>query len=221
MTVADTWLPLLIGLAFSCGLMAALWQVQRKTGNAGIVDVAWSGIVGTLGVFYAAWPAGIGWLRATVAAMIGIWSLRLTIYLFRRVVGHPEEGRYVKLRETWGEGADRRFFRFYQAQAAAAWCFALPVLVICRSADAPATGLVALALGMWTIGVLGVSLSDRQLERFKADSETAAKLVGRDFGGIRGTPTTFLSGSIGAPTFHCRWGRLTGGCRRWWQRCCW
>ena len=110
MSFANTLLPLAIGLAFSCALMTVLWQVQRKTGNAGIVDVAWAAMVGLLGVIYAVWPTGIGWLRGLAATMYAVWSLRLTWYLFRRVVGHPEEGRYRKLREDYGKDADRRFF---------------------------------------------------------------------------------------------------------------
>ncbi len=171
----DTLLPLMIGLATSCTVMVVLWQVQRSTGNAGIVDVAWSALVGAIGALYAIWPAGIGWLRALVGVMIGVWSLRLTIYLFRRVVGHPEEGRYVKLRETWGAEADWGFFRFYQFQAIAAWLFALPMLVIARGSQAPATWLVALAVALWAIGILGVTLSDRQLERFKSNPDNRGK----------------------------------------------
>lgn len=171
----NTLVPLAIGLCLSCGVMVALWQVQRMRGNAGIVDVAWSGLVGTIGVLYACWPAGIGWLRMLSGGMIAVWSLRLTTYLFRRVVGHPEEGRYVKLRENWGDAADRRFFGFFQFQAIAAWCFASPVLVISRSPEPPATGWVALAIVLWAMGVGGVALADRQLERFKANPDSKGK----------------------------------------------
>jgi len=173
--MSNTGIPLLIGLACTCGLMTLLWQVQRKTGNAGIVDVAWAGSVGGLGLLYAAWPTGIDWLRVIAGVMIGIWSLRLTLYLYRRVVGHSEEGRYVKLRQTWGDDADWRFFRFYQAQAIAAWCFALPVMVICRSAEAPAAWLVGLAIALWALGVVGVTVSDRQLAAFKTDPQSRGK----------------------------------------------
>ncbi|MEM8945060.1 MAG: DUF1295 domain-containing protein [Planctomycetota bacterium] len=166
-----TLLPLCVGLGIACGTMAVLWLVQRRTGNAGIVDVAWSGLVGVLGALYAVWAPGPVWLRVVVGLMIAVWSLRLTIYLFRRVVGHPEEGRYVSLREAWGEAADRKFFRFFQAQALAAWCFALPVIVVTRSSTPPATWLVVAAITLWAIGISGVSLSDRQLAAFKSNPD--------------------------------------------------
>lgn len=174
MTV-DVILPLCIGLVFSAAAMTALWRVQRRTGNAGIVDVAWAGLVGGLGVFFAAWPAGIAWLRGLAAVMIAIWSLRLTAYLYRRVVGHPEEGRYADLRRRWGPDASRKFFQFFLFQAVAACVFATPILAIARSSAPPPWWCVALAVVVWGVGIVGVSLADWQLARFKLRPEAKGR----------------------------------------------
>lgn len=174
--LVETGLPLLAALVVSSTVMAALWFVQRRTGNAGIVDVAWAALVGFQGLFFAAWPSGIPWLRALAAVMIGAWSLRLTIHLYRRVVGHPEEGRYAELRRRWGGDADRKFFTFFQMQAVAAWLFATPILAICRSPVPPATWLAGLAMVAWTIGIGGVALADWQLARFKRRPESKGKV---------------------------------------------
>ena len=155
--------------------MLLLWLVQRRTRNAATVDVAWSALVGVLGVFFAAWPGGVPLLRTLAGGMIGLWSLRLTWHLFRRVVGHPEEGRYVALRRRWGAQADRKFFWFFQMQAVAAWLFATPVLAIARSAYPPAEWIVVLALVVWGIGISGVALADRQLARFKQRAESHSR----------------------------------------------
>ena len=104
MSFENTLLPLLIGLIFASGLMTALWQVQRKTGNAGIVDIAWAATVGWLGIFYALGPTGIARLKWLVAGMIAIWSLRLTRYLFRRVVSCAGRDPIV----GWWRGAEQR-----------------------------------------------------------------------------------------------------------------
>lgn len=155
--------------------MAALWLVQRRTGNAGIVDVAWAALVGSLGAFFAAWQQGIPWLRALAAAMIIGWSLRLTIHLFRRVVGHPEEGRYATLRQRWGDEAPGKFFRFFQLQAVAAWIFAIPILAVVSSHTPPAAGCVVGAVIIWGIGVGGAALADLQLARCKRQPESAKR----------------------------------------------
>jgi len=168
-------LPLTIGLALSSAVMTVLWFVQRRHGNAGIVDVAWAALVGTLGVFFAAWPTGIPWLRALAGAMIAAWSLRLTIYLYRRVIGHPEEGRYAELRRRWGDDTAQKFFRFFQMQAVAAWLFATPILAISRSATPPREWCVALSIVVWIVGIGGVSLADWQLALFRRRPGTTGR----------------------------------------------
>lgn len=172
MLLFDTILPLTIALLASSGVMLVLWFVQRRTGNAGIVDVAWAALVGLQAIYFAAWPAGIPWLRGLVGVMFAGWSLRLAVYLYHRVVAHPEEGRYAELRRRWGAGASRQFLIFYQQQALAAWVFATPALAIARSATPPAEWQVLLAVAVWAVGIFGVSLADWQLARFKRRAES-------------------------------------------------
>ena len=199
----DTTTQILLAVCFAVVLMTVLWFVQRRTGNAGIVDVAWAGTIGILGVFFAATSEGDPLRRALAGTMIGLWSLRLTVYLFRRVVGHPEEGRYVTLRRKWGERADARLFRFFQTQAAVAVVFALPVLVASHNA-APLSAVAGwLSLSIWCVGMLGLAVADRQLARFKADRGNRGTTCRGGCGGTRATRITSSSGFIGGPT--CRW----------------
>ena len=44
--------------------------------------------------------------------MAGFWGLRLAIYLlFSRVLGKPEEGRYIQLRREWKTHLPLRFLQ--------------------------------------------------------------------------------------------------------------
>lgn len=162
-------LQLSLAAGSACALFGLLWLVQRTTRNAGIVDLGWTFAVGALGIFFAMTSTGLPERRYLVAAMIGLWSLRLGIYLTRRVVGHPEEGRYATLREHWGDAADRNLLFFFQMQAAAALFFAaLPWLVASNSRP----GLDAWdwsGLALWLAGVGGVALADWQLEQFRGE----------------------------------------------------
>jgi steroid 5-alpha reductase family enzyme len=167
--------PLALGLAVMVITMAALWLLQRRTANAGWVDVGWSAGVGIVGALVAALGAGWPARRLLVGAMIALWSLRLATYILRRVLSEPEDGRYTRLRAEWGAAAQRRLFFFYQAQAVLAALFALPVWV--AAADArPGWGARELAaVGIWLVAVLGETLADRQLARFRADPATRGR----------------------------------------------
>ncbi len=167
---------LLAGLAIVSAMMAILWLVQRRTGNAGIVDAAWAAEIGILGIFYAATSDGYLPRRVLAAVLIGVWSARLALYiLLDRVLGRPEDGRYRTLREEWGTTAGRRLFFFFQTQALAAWFFALPVIVV---ADHPVDHWTAWDLAgllIWCISVGNTILADRQLVRFKRRPESRGK----------------------------------------------
>ncbi|MBX3434463.1 MAG: DUF1295 domain-containing protein [Pirellulales bacterium] len=210
-SVSDTLVPLAIGLCAASAGMAALWVVQRRTENAGIVDVAWSGTIGVLAVFYASWPAGEPWLRAVVAGMLGAWSLRLTAYLYRRVVGHPEEGRYRTLRANWGANADRKLFWFFQMQAVAAWAFAGNALAVARSPEPPAAWLIAIAVATWAIGIGGAAAADRQLAAFKRDPSRRSKTCRRGLWRFSRHPNYFFE------WLHwCSYVPLAGASPGWW-----
>jgi steroid 5-alpha reductase family enzyme len=162
--------PLLLGGALMAVAMAALWVLQRRTGNAGVVDVGWTAGVGIVGVIAAA--AGSGWAprRLLVGTMIALWSLRLGTYILRRVVRGPEDGRYTRLRAQWGDAFQRRAVVFFEVQALLVPLFAVPVWVVAGDPRPGWTAREAAAVLVWLAAVVGESVADRQLARFRADA---------------------------------------------------
>jgi steroid 5-alpha reductase family enzyme len=167
---------IVLGLLVISAMMTVLWFVQRRTGNAGIVDAGWAASIGVLGVFYAATSSGFLPRRVLVAVLIGFWAARLAIYLLvDRVVGRGEDGRYRTLREQWGPSAGRRLFFFFQTQALAASFFALPVLIVAYHPVAWWTPWDVAGVLIWCISVGNTVLADRQLARFKRRPESRGK----------------------------------------------
>lgn len=107
-------LPLLLtGAAMACAMMLALWVIHLLIRNAAVVDVGWTAGPGLLALYYAYAGPGYSARKYVIAAMAAIWSFRLAGYpLFARVIGHPEEGRYVQLRQDWKSRLALRFFSF-------------------------------------------------------------------------------------------------------------
>ena len=161
---------LLAGTVLVAVLMLVLWWIQTRTRNAGIVDAGWAGGIALLAVFYAALGGGY-WLRSLLlAVMVGVWGIRLTSYLlFTRVIGHPEEGRYVALRAKWKTGVNAKFFLFFEFQAILAAFLAMPFLYAARNPAPRLSVLEWASAGLWLIAMAGEALADRQLEKFKQD----------------------------------------------------
>lgn len=155
--------------------MTLMWLVQLRTKNAGIVDVAWGTGIGLVGILLALTSSGDSSRRWLLAGLVGVWSLRLSSYLFWRVVGHPEEGRYATLRSQWGSQANRKLFYFFQLQAATVILFASPVWIAAYNPRPlfQVTDLVGILI--WIVGVAGVALSDFQLAQFKKSADSHGK----------------------------------------------
>lgn len=178
--MADLTTLLLPGWLLAAGVMTVLWLVQRRTGNAGVVDVGWAGVTGGLAVLYAALAGGEPARRLLLALLGGAWGGRLAWHLLRdRILGRPEEGRYATLRGNWSPHADRAFFVFYQAQALAAVALSLPFALAATSrAPFPTTADLA-GLLLVAIGVSGEASADSQLAAFKRDPASRGRTCRR------------------------------------------
>lgn len=163
------WQLLLSGLLLACSIQATLWWVYRRTSRADWVDVGWAGSLGFLAILYGGLGSGEGHRRLLVAALGGAWGLRLAIHLARRVLGGPEDGRYIHLKAEWRGRLSLKFFLFFQFQALLAVFLSLPFLW--ASLD-PRRGLGAVAwLGvvLALLSIAGEALADLQLRQFKVD----------------------------------------------------
>lgn len=169
---------LALGLALAALLMAAVWALARRIRNNGIVDIAWAGSFMPLAALYAAVGTGDAVRQQVLLAMVFAWSLRLTVYLYRRVMGHHpvEDTRYQDLRRDWAHALDLRFFVFFQAQAAAAVAFSLPHALAMTNAAPSLSALEWVGVAVWAIGLAGEAAADSQLARFKADPANAGRI---------------------------------------------
>lgn len=187
----------LAGWLLAALAMAVLWAVQLRTLNAGVVDVAWAGLVGAIAVGVALVADGDPVRRALVAVSFGLWSLRLAGYLlFDRVLGRPEDGRYAELRRAWGARAPGRFFWFFQAQALAAVFFALPALLPSADAAPAPRALELVAVALWALAFLGEVTADAQLARFKKDPANRGKTCRAGLWSLSRHPNYFFELSI-------------------------
>lgn len=158
-----------VGAAIVAGLMLVLWLIHLPMRNASIVDVGWAASLGVLAIVYAVRATGDGPRAWLIASMVAIWAVRLAAHLLFRIVGEPEEGRYVELRRQWKTSLGVKFLAFFELQALLAVVLSVPFLVPTLNASSGLTVLELVAVAVWVVAIAGESVADRQLSRFKAD----------------------------------------------------
>ncbi len=169
---ADAMLPLW-GLCVLVPLMLAAWAWQRRTRNAGVVDLLWAGGLGGFAILYAAAASGWWPRRVLVAVLASAWAARLCAHLWTRLRSEPEDGRYAELRTRLGERFQSWILVFFLLQALLAAVLSIAYLV---PSAASAQGFAwndVLAVAVWTGALAGESIADRQLRRWRAQAENA------------------------------------------------
>lgn len=170
-----------IGILTAGGVgMFALWISERVRRNANVVDVGWAGGAGAAALFLAVTTPGDPLRRGLVGGLAAVWAFRLAIYLIvHRIVGKPEDGRYVSLRRRFGRFDGVLFLGLFLAQAILIVLFMIPIRVA-MAADRPVGDVWDfLGVGVWLTSVLGEAIADRQLAAFRADPDTRGQVCRR------------------------------------------
>lgn len=167
-----------LGLGFSCLLMVVVWLIAVRIKNAGIVDIAWALGFAPLALGYRFLSDGEPARQNLITVMVVIWSLRLGVHLWKRVMGHhPEEdGRYRKLREAVAGHENFFFFWFFQAQALLLSVLSIPFLLSNFDTRVHLGFSDLLGVVVWLIAIFGESLADGQLTKFKASAANRGKV---------------------------------------------
>jgi steroid 5-alpha reductase family enzyme len=182
-----------LGLGLMIALMTVLWAVHLRLRNAAVVDVGWAAGLGLLALLYSALGAAPLPRRLLLAAIAGLWAFRLAWDLYRDRVanGTPEEGRYVYLRNHWGENASRYFLFFFLGQGVLNIVLAAPFLITAFSTGPLAGWREWAPVGLWLLAVGGESLADTQLKAFKADPAGKGKTCRRGLWNFSRHPNYF------------------------------
>jgi steroid 5-alpha reductase family enzyme len=166
--------------AVMSAVMAGAWLAQRLTQKSGWADAFWTFGVGLAGALFALAhlpDRGPPSARAIiVAGLVALWAARLCAHIVRRTLTGPDDPRYAKLRQDWGQDAPRRMFWFLQTQALFGLLMAVTVFA---AAANPRPGLDlrdALGALVMIVAIAGEAISDQTLHRFARDPRNKGRV---------------------------------------------
>lgn len=148
-------------------MFALVWWLCVRLGNYGFLDALWSLSVAVVAPMYAIWGNGDPTRRWAFATIGAAWSLRLGLYILRRVLRHhpDEDARYRTLRQKWPTPI--RFLLFFELQAFIALLFSTPFLLASINPTPRLAPLEILGLAIAVLATAGEALADWQAQRFK------------------------------------------------------
>lgn len=164
------------------GCMVALWLLSLVTKNVSSVDIFWGA-----GFVIVAWFTALnlhqsqmltwrGWL---LTGLVTIWGTRLSLHIFARNHGQPEDFRYAAWREQYGQKWWwYSFFHVFGLQGLLLWVIAAPLTA--GQTVGGSTGLHwldALGVIVWLVGFFFEAVGDWQLAQFKKDPANRGKLM--------------------------------------------
>lgn len=108
-----------------------------------------------------------------IAGLMGIWATRLSLRIFKKNYGKPEDARYAAWREEWQKKGQvyflvRSFLQINILQALIIMLIAMPFLIAASTVTEPEVWFTLVGVGVFFFGLLYETLADYQLDQFLA-----------------------------------------------------
>lgn len=172
---------LLINFGVAMVAVLVLWMISIPLRDVSIIDMFFALIL--LSITAVSFVLGDGFeaRKQLLLLLVGLWAIRITVYLVKRNWGHGEDPRYTKLRSWVAD--DRSFIwlslrKVFLLQGVVLWFVSLPVQVGQAYAMPAELGWLAwLGTAVWAVGLFFESVADFQLARFRADESNRGKVL--------------------------------------------
>ena len=162
-------------------IILVLWITSILIKDVSIIDTAFAPIILLITLFSVYLSNSSLLIKFTIFSVIFIWSIRLTLLMLQRKIGHGEDPRYTKLREWKDPGLDFNFFALKQVfllQGIVIWCVTLPIqFSLTFSIENYFSFFNYLGLLFMIVGFLWEVIGDNQLNNFKKDINNKNKFL--------------------------------------------
>lgn len=159
-------------------LIHLFFGLAVKEKNFGVIDVAWA-----LGFIVISLTCCVlndfsFWVENLVCGLVIIWGLRLSIFLFLRNFGKPEDHRYEAMRQGWGDHPNlSAYFKVYLLQYVIMLFISAPLLVIHFYPVVHHHFLIYPGIALWILGFVWEAVADYQKSRFKSKPGNSHRFI--------------------------------------------
>ena len=174
--------------------MMVAWAIAINPGRSGWTDAIWSFATGVAAFVVSLYPFNeTASPRATVVALlVAVWSLRLGLHISARNTKNADDPRYAELRLAWGRNFQARLFLFLQIQAAAGLLLVVSVMAAAHNPSFFPAWSDYFGAGLLAVGIVGESIADRQLTRFRRPGQNRGKVCTKGLWGLSRHPNYFF-----------------------------
>jgi steroid 5-alpha reductase family enzyme len=146
--------------------------------NNSIIDIAWGlGFVLIAGVLFFIKPE-IYPAKVIAAIFTALWGFRLSIYVFIRNYGKPEDFRYAKWRKDWGKSfVLKSFLLVFMTQGILMLLISSSIIMIMSSPSRPFSLIDFCGVVVFLTGLAFETIGDAQLAKFKKETSNKGKLI--------------------------------------------
>ncbi|WP_131794918.1 DUF1295 domain-containing protein [Fluoribacter gormanii] len=147
--------------------MSFMWGLYRILNNPSVVDVSWSLGLMVSGLIYLSLTT-LNTRTLIIGCLLILWALRLAIYLWYTRIrkGHVDK-RYLELSSNWKISPSLGFFINFQLQGLLILIISSVFFLISKSGLTHISLLDSIAFCIILVGIMGETLADLQLQRFK------------------------------------------------------
>lgn len=169
-------LTYLLGCLSVVIMMFLVWLIYLKLDNATVVDGAWGLGFIIMSVIFVLRAEGWTSRNMILLGLMFMWGGRIIFYIVRRIISEKgEDKRYTEFRHKWKTNIDLNFLRIFEIQAILQMIIVLPALFISFNMMAQMNWLEMIGAVIVCASVIGESMADRQLMKFKNDPSNKGK----------------------------------------------
>jgi hypothetical protein len=108
------------------------------------------------------------WRSLLILVLVGLWALRLSLFIYGRMRAHGEDFRYAAWRKQWGRSVYwRSYFQVFLLQGALLVVVGLPVWFGLLSSGGPVRIMDVIGVFIWLFGLSCEAVADSQMAQFR------------------------------------------------------